>query len=253
LIFDYAHHQGVDIFSTPFDIESVTFLDSLGVSLYKIASMDLVNLPLIEFVAKTGKPIIISTGMSSLGEIEDAVQCVSKAGNPNLMLLHCNSTYPAAPEEMNLKAIQTLKTAFNVPVGLSDHTFGLFVSQTAMILGANIIERHFTLDRTMEGPDHILSSEADEITKLVQMSKQIPKILGDGVKRIRPSEYDTLNIQRKSLYAKVNIKKGCTIQNEDITIKGPAGGLLPKYLSIVVGRKATCDIEADYPITWDII
>ena len=252
-LFKYANDQGIEIFSTPFDFESVDFLETLNVNLYKIASMDLVNLPLIKYVASTQKPIIISTGMSNLGQIEDAVEAVRKTGNKNLILLHCNSSYPAAPEEMNLKEISSLQSAFNIPVGLSDHTFGLFVSQTAICLGANVIERHFTLDRTFEGPDHILSSEPNEMSDLVLMSEKIPQILGNGVKRIQPNEYDTINTQRKSLYASHDIKKGEVISEKMISIKGPGGGLLPRYIDIVVGRVARQDIKKDFPITWNLI
>lgn len=252
-LFAYAREQGIEIFSSPFDFESVDFLESVRVKLYKIASMDLVNLPLIEYVAQKGKPIILSTGMSTLGQVEEAVDTVRQTGNKNLMILHCNSSYPAAPEEMNLKAIQTLKTAFYVPVGLSDHTLGLFVAHTAIVLGADLIERHFTLDRLLEGPDHILSSEPDELAELVKISKKLPSILGDGIKRIQPNEYDTINTQRKSLYAACDIKKGQVITREMIAIKGPGGGILPRYLDIVAGRAAKKDIEADYPITWDVI
>jgi sialic acid synthase SpsE len=252
-LFEYAREINVEIFSTPFDFDSVDFLEAMNVKLYKIASMDLVNLPLIKYVAQTGKPMILSTGMSTLGQIEEAVEEVAQQGNPNLMLLHCNSSYPASPDEMNLNVIPNLKKTFKIPVGLSDHTFGLFVSHTALVLGANIIERHFTLDRTFEGPDHILSSEPDEFTELVSMSKLIPKIMGDGKKRIQPNEYDTLNTQRKSLYASRNILSGQKITKEMINIKGPGGGLLPKYLDIVIGREAVSDIDEDHPITWQVI
>lgn len=252
-LFEYAKNKGLEVFSTPFDFESVDFLNSIGVSIFKIASMDLVNLPLIRYVAKTGKPIILSCGMSMLGQVEEAVGAVIKEGNPNLMLLHCISSYPASPEEMNLNVILTLKQCFNVPVGLSDHTFGLFVSQTAITIGANLIERHFTLDRSLEGPDHILSSEPEEFRRLVEISKKIPLILGDSMKRINPSEYTTINMQRKSLHAARDIKKGENMTKDMIAIKGPGGGLLPRYLDIVIGREAKTDIEEDYPITWDVI
>jgi sialic acid synthase SpsE len=137
-------------------------------------------------------------------------------------------------------------------VGLSDHTLGLFVAHTAIALGANLIERHFTLDRMLEGPDHILSSEPQEMHELVRISKNIPIILGDGLKRIQPNEYDTINTQRKSLYAACDIKKGQTITKEMITVKGPGGGLLPRYLDIIIGKEAKESIEADYPITWSV-
>jgi len=252
-LFDYAKKIGIEVFSTPFDFESADFLEKMGVNVYKIASFDLVNLPLIEYVASNGKPMIISTGMSNLGQIEEAVNAVQSAGNPNLILLHCNSSYPAAPEEMNLAVINNLQQIFKIPVGLSDHTFGVSVSHTALALGANVIERHFTLDRSFEGPDHILSSEPEEFAELVTMSKNIPKIIGDGIKRIQPNEYDTINTQRKSLYAACDIKKGQILEKEMITIKGPGGGLLPKYLNIVIGRPARDNIDMDYPITWNNI
>lgn len=249
-IFNYARSKNIQIFSTPFDLKSVQFLESLNVNLYKIASMDLVNLPLIRKVAKTGKPIILSCGMSTLGQVEEAINAIQSEENKNLMLLHCNSSYPAAPEEMNLSVIQTLKKNFNIPVGLSDHTFGLSVSKIAITLGANLIERHFTIDRSMEGPDHILSSEPPEMGELVEAAKQIPKIIGDGVKRIQPNEYATLNTQRKSLYAAYPIRKGEIITQNKVVIKGPGGGLLPKYLDVVIGREAKKNIDEDSPINW---
>ena len=252
-LFDYAKSCGIEVFSTPFDFESVDFLESLGVSMYKIASMDLVNLPLIEYVAKTQKPIILSTGMSNLGMIEDSLNIIAKTGNLNVALLHCNSTYPAAAKDMNLAAINTLKRCFNLPVGLSDHTFGLLVSTIALSIGADIVERHFTMSRTSEGPDHILSSEPEEMKQLVEISKSINEIVGDGIKRVKTSEYDTINLQQKSLYALIDIKKGHVINKEMLTVKGPSGGLLPKYINIVNGRKALRDIDADFPITWEDI
>ena len=253
IIFDYANAKKISIFSTPFDIESVNFLEELNVFAYKIASMDLVNLPLIEHVAKTLKPIILSTGMSTLSNIEDAISVILKSGNPNIILLHCNSSYPAPEEEMNLAAMETLRNTFKVPVGLSDHTFGLFVSHSAIALGANIIERHFTLSRSMVGPDHILSSELEEMTQLVDIAKRLPKIIGDGIKQVQPAELTTLNMQQKCIYAARNIKMGETVKPEDIVIKGPGGGILPKYMDILIGREVRFDIKADTPINWDEI
>lgn len=252
-IFEYARKKNIEIFSTPFDFESVDFLEKMNVGIYKVASADLVNLPLINYIASKGKPVILSTGMSSLSNIEDAINEFKKTNNPNLALLHCNSSYPAPLSEMNLAVIENLQNMFNIPVGLSDHTLGLFVSQTAITLGASIIERHLTLDRTMEGPDHILSSEPKEFKKLVEIKNKIPLVVGDGEKRIMPNEYETLNTHRKSLYAKVNIKKGETISKNKVSIKGPGGGILPKYIHIIINRKAKQDIEADTPINWDNI
>jgi sialic acid synthase SpsE/protoporphyrinogen oxidase len=251
-LFEYAREKGLLIFSTPFDIESANFLNNiLNVDCFKIASVDLVNLPLIEAVASHNKPIILSCGMSNLSEIEDALDVISLQGNSNVILLHCNSSYPAPVEEMNLNVIKTLKNSFKVPVGLSDHTFGLFTSIVAMSIGADVVERHFTLDRFMEGPDHILSSEPDEMKELVDRARIIPLMKGDGIKRVQNGEYFNINLQRKCLYANRDLKKGDTIQLSDIIIKGPAGGILPKYQDIIIGKKLVQNIDKDYPINWN--
>lgn len=252
-LFAYARARGVEVFATPFDIESLALLESLNCNFYKIASMDLVNLPLITAVAKTGKPLIISTGMSSLGQIDDAVGAVRAAGNPNLILLHCVSAYPANPAEMNLNVIRTLESAFHVPVGLSDHSIGLTVATVALAMGARVIERHFTLDRSMEGPDHILSSEPREMAELVRVSRLVRQIQGRGEKVMLESEVETANKFKKCLYAKINIRKGEIITEDKLAIKGPGGGILPKDLHRVVGRVALTDIEEDYPIVWEAI
>jgi len=253
-LFNYARNKGLIIFSTPFDIESAIFLDkTLQVDCFKIASVDLVNLPLISIVASFNKPIILSCGMSKLSEIEDALEVISNAGNPNVILLHCNSSYPAPIEEMNLNVINTLKKAFKVPVGLSDHTFGLFASTISMSIGASVIERHFTLDRFMEGPDHILSSEPNEMRELVENSILIKKSLGNGIKKIQNGEYFNINLQRKCLYANRNLIKGDIIKLEDLVVKGPGGGILPKYINVIIGRTINLNIEKDHPITWKSI
>lgn len=253
-IFKYARQKGLIIFSTPFDLKSAKELnDIFKVNCFKIASVDLVNLPLIKEVASYGKPVILSCGMSRLGDIEDALSIFAETGNDQLILLHCNSSYPAPIEDMNLKVIQTLKKSFNVPVGLSDHTFGLLASTISLSLGANIIERHFTLDRYMDGPDHILSSEPKEMSELVKLSESIVEILGDGVKKIQPGEYLNLNLQRKSIYANRNLKPGEILHKEDIVIKGPGGGILPKYLKVLIGRPIQEEILKDHPITWEKI
>jgi len=250
-LFAYAKNKKIEFFATPFDLESLKTLEALKCPFYKISSMDLVNLPLIRAVANTGKPLILSTGMATLGQIEDAVSIVREAGNENLILLHCLSSYPAAAEDMNLKIIKTLERTFGVPNGLSDHSIGLTVATVALALGARVIERHFTLDRFMEGPDHILSSDPDEMAELVRLGHLVPAILGSGEKNIVESEIETISRQKKSLYAKVDIRKGEKLFADKITIKGPGGGILPKYLDVVIGRIAKVDIEADHPIFWD--
>jgi len=253
-IFDYARSKGLIIFSTPFDIESADFLNrELNPDCYKIASVDLVNLPLISHVASFGRPMILSCGMASLSEIEDALDSISESGNDRVILLHCISSYPAPIEEMNLNVIKTLQNTFKVPSGLSDHSMGLLASTISLASGACVIERHFTLNRLMEGPDHILSSEPDEMRELVYIAKSINKIKGDGIKRIENGEYTNINSQRKCLYINKDLNSGDIIKKEDIIIKGPAGGILPKYINLVIGRTLQESIESDFPITWEKI
>ena len=252
-IFSYAKRKKIPIFSTPFDEESVRFLDKLKVDFFKIASVDAVNIPLIKKVGLTKKPLILSTGMCNIANVYDAVEAFKSTGNKNLILLHCLSSYPANEKEMNLNAINTMKKIFNIPVGLSDHFPGLEVSLLSLGLGADIIERHFTINRNFEGPDHMLSSEKDEMKKLVKFAHNRNDILGDGEKSIQPSEYEVVNSQRKSIYAKRNIDKNEKFSLQNLCIKGPAGGILPKYINIVLGKKSKVRILKDHPISWDII
>jgi sialic acid synthase SpsE len=250
-LFAHAAKRGIEIFSTPFDLESVDELEKLGVNFYKISSMDLVNLPLIRKVAATQKPLIISTGMSTLGQVEDAVNVVREEGNRNLILLHCVSSYPAAPQDMNLKVMDTLREAFGVSVGLSDHTIGTPTAMVALARGASAIERHFTLDRFMEGPDHILSSDVDEMADLVRFAQLVPIVEGRAEKVILHSETDTIEKFKKCLYAKKDIRKGQRITEAHVTVKGPGGGILPKHLDAVIGRAALRTIRADHPLRWE--
>jgi len=252
-LFAYARKVGIPVFSTPFDIENVELLESVGAPFYKIASMDVVNLPLIKRIAETGKPIIMSTGMSTVSQISDAVDVVRSSGNKNFILLQCVSSYPAAAEDMNLCAMKTLHKTFGVPVGFSDHAIGLTASAVALTLGAVVVERHFTLDRFMEGPDHILSSDPKELKELVRLSRTIPLIKGKAQKRIIGSEVETINKFKKGLYAKIDIKKGQKITEAMLSIKGPGGAILPKFIDLVVGRTAKEKILADYPILWENI
>ena len=269
-IFNYAKKKRIMIFSTPFDFESADFLEKLGVSAFKIASADLVNIPLIRHVSKKLKPIIISTGMSKISEIDEAVETVKSTGNKNLVLLHCNSSYPSTYAEVNLKFMDTLKKMYHIPVGFSDHTTDLLSSKVAITRGANVIERHFTLNKKMEGPDHILSSDKNEMKELISFKKFFDKwnvwkkikfknhkmkdsinlLLGDGIKKIQPNEYITINSQKKSLYAKKNIKKGELFTKKNVCIKGPVVGLMPRYYDIVINKKSLNNIKKDHPITW---
>ena len=223
----------------------------MGIEAFKIASFDIVNIPFIRYVASKGKPIILSTGMSHMSEIEDAVEAISQEQNPNLILLHCVSAYPCDISDVNLKVIHTMKQAFGVPVGYSDHTVGTLASDMSFSLGSNVLEKHFTLDKLMEGPDHILSADTEEMKHIVSNRNNIFLGLGDGIKRPTPIEYRQINTQRKAIFTKCEIKKGEVLSLDNVTIKGPGLGLLPKYLPIVLGKKITSDLEGDTPITWD--
>lgn len=250
-LFDYAKDVGIPVISTPFDENSVDLLYDLGVEAFKIASFDIVNLTLLRFIASKQKPIILSTGMSSLADVEEALDAIAIEGNPNVVLLHCISSYPSSPLDVNLKVINTLKQAFNVPVGYSDHTIGNLIANVAISLGANVVEKHFTLNRHLEGPDHILSADPNQMAQLVDDRNIIYSALGNGIKKPAPSEYRQINLQRKSIFTSVSIKSGEKITLDNIVIKGPGHGLLPKYFQIILGKTVTRDIGADTPLTWD--
>lgn len=252
-IFAYARSRNIDIFSTPFDTGSVEMLEKLNVPAYKIASMDVVNLPLIRAVAATKKPIIISTGMSTLGDIEEAVNTVLEAGNPNLILLHCVSSYPASAAESNLRMISRLAETFQVITGFSDHFPEIFLIPPAIALGARVIEKHITLDRLMKGPDHFFSLEPAELKVMVNQARATFLALGDGNKSITPGEYRTVQRLRRTVFARVVIPAGTIITHEMLVIKSPGIGILPKYIDLVVGRQARIQIDADYPVTWESI
>ena len=251
-LFNYAKGR-IIIFSAPFDLESADELADLGVDCYKIASFDLVNLPLIRKVAATKKPIIISTGMAYLSEVEDALMEVAKCANPNVILMQCTSSYPCPPESMNIKAIDTMRLAFNgLPVGISDHIVGDMVSLGAVARGANIIEKHFTLDKKMEGPDHILSMLPKEFAEMKERVTIIEKSLGNGVKQPSANEVASIIRFRKTMYTKHALKKGSMINVDDIIYTAPAYGIYAKYEDIVIGQILKRDVDKNTPITWDL-
>lgn len=251
ILFKYAAEIGIPIISTPFDERSIDLLCELGVKAFKVASADLVNLPFLKYLAAKKRPILLSTGMSSMAEIEEALDTIASEDNPNVILLHCASAYPADASDVNLRAIKTMQCAFKIPVGFSDHTIGPLVSIAAMTLGSHVIERHFTLDRKFEGPDHILSSEPEEMKQLVDDRNIIFSALGTGIKKPSAAEYNTINRHRKSIFTTDPMKKGTIITLDKITIKGPGHGLMPKYLKLILGKKISRDVEADQPLTWD--
>jgi N,N'-diacetyllegionaminate synthase len=252
---EYAGSRGISFFSTPFDDEAVDGLAALGVPAMKVASFELVDLPLIGRVAAVGVPVILSTGMATYGEIEDALDAVARTGNRDVALLRCASVYPAPAEIMNLRAMATMRDAFGVPVGLSDHTTGIAVPTAAAALGAQLIEKHFTLSRELEGPDHPFALEPDELRAMVAAVRDVEVALGNG--RVEgPSDLESVEmyrLARRSVVAASSISAGTTITREMLTTKRPGYGVKPKFIDALVGRVARVDIEEDDVITWEMV
>jgi N-acetylneuraminate synthase len=240
----YCEERGIVFLSTPFDEEAVDLLDGLGVPAFKISSGDLTNSPLLEHVASKGKPVILSTGMSELSELIEAVSVLNTAGCENPVLLHCVSNYPAQPQEINLRAMQTMRSAFDVPVGFSDHTEGIDVALAAVALGACVIEKHFTLDRTLPGPDHLASLEPGALRELVRSIRRVESALGSGRKAPAASELETAKSARRSLVAARDIPAGAILEREMVVMRRPGAGMSPSMLETLLGRQAVRDIAA---------
>jgi N-acetylneuraminate synthase/N,N'-diacetyllegionaminate synthase len=249
----YCREKGIVFFAAPFDLEAVDELDAVS-DLFKIASFEIVDLPLIRKAASKGKPMIIATGLATMGEIEDAVFACRDEGNDDVIPLQCASCYPSPASIMNLRSMETMRRAFGVPVGLSDHTLGIHISVAAVALGASVIEKHFTMDRTMSGPDHSFAIEPDELREMIRQIREVESAMGDGMKR-GPSEDEltAYGYARRSLHAAVDIKKGATIARGDLIVKRPGHGIRPKYIDWVAGRRAKRDIPADSWITMDML
>jgi sialic acid synthase SpsE len=247
---DYSKNIGITFFSAPFDINSAEFLIKLGVPCFKIASSDLTNHPLIQRVAKTKTPLIISTGLSTMKEVENAVNTCMNEGNNKIILLHCIANYPTLPNEVNLSSMKTIKKKFNLPVGFSDNGDSNLVDLVAVSMGANIIEKHFTLDKNFEGPDHSFSIEPKNLKMLIQQIRQIELMKGDGIKVPQKSEKENINAIRKSIYANKEISKGESLGEENISIKRPAISIQPEFYNEIVGRKVNKNIKIDEPINW---
>ena len=241
-LFAYCKHRGIVFLSSPFDEASADFLFELGVPAFKLGSGELTNLPLLAHVARMKRPMILSTGMAGLREVEAAVRAVRRAGNDRLVLLHCVSQYPAKPSTVNLRAMETLGKKFGCPVGFSDHTRGIEVAIGAAALGAAVIEKHFTLDRKMPGPDQQASLEPRELAAMVYAIRVVQAALGDGRKKPQAAELKVAAVARKSLVAARAVRKGSRLQKADITIKRPGTGLPPSKLRTVVGRIAKTNI-----------
>ena len=242
-----AEKIGLDFLSTPFDKTSVDFLENLGVQFYKIASFELVDIPLLKYVASKGKPIIMSTGMSTLPQICDAVDTIKQNGNPQLVLLRCASAYPAVTDEMNLKTIANMSELFHVPVGLSDHSMGSVGAVTAVALGAKIIEKHFCIDRSIENPDSSFSMEPDEFRQMVNDVRQAETAIGKVHYGITSQEESNV-VFKRSIFCVKDIKAGETFTEDNIRVIRPGYGLEPKYYEQILGMKAAMDIERGTPI-----
>lgn len=247
-----ADKIGIDFFSTPFDATAVDFLEELGVEFYKIASFELVDLPLISYTASKGKPILMSTGMASLAEIDEAVRAVRREGNEKLVLLRCASAYPAITDEMNLRTMQNLAEAFQVPVGLSDHSLGSVGAVTAVALGAKVIEKHFCLSREIENPDASFSMTPQEFREMVRDVRQAETALGRVRYGCTRQEQGNV-IFRKSIFAVKDIKKGELLTEENIRVIRPGYGLEPKYFSSIIGQAALRDIKTGTPVRFEMI
>ena len=254
-LFSYCRKKNIIFMSTPFDEKSADMLDRLGMGIFKIPSGEITNKPLVQHIAGKNKPVILSTGMSYLSEVEKAVRWIyeiwNKSGfNQQLTLLHCVSNYPAHAADVNLYAMNTLKAAFGLSVGYSDHTQGIEIPIVAVAMGAKVVEKHFTLDKNMKGPDHKASLEPDELKAMVKAIRNVEKAMGDGIKRPTEKEDETRIIARRSLVAKRDIKKGDVINSGDIIIKRPGNGILPEFKETIRGMKASKNIIADSVIKW---
>ncbi len=248
-----CQRRGILFLSTPFDEESADFLEQLRVVAFKVGSGEITNLPFLAHLARKGRPLIVSTGMATLGEVETAIHTIRTAGNPPLALLHCVSNYPAEPADANLRAMHTLSAAFGTPVGFSDHTLGLTVPLAAVALGACIIEKHFTLDRTMPGPDHRASLEPAQLQALVRGIREVQAALGHGRKEPALGEASTAVAARKSLVAASEIPAGTVLTEAHIDIRRPGNGLPPAWRPMLVGRTTRVAIAAGALFTWDML
>lgn len=246
----YCKSKGIKFLSTAFDEESFDFLLSLGIDVVKVASGDLTHIPYLRHMASSGLPMIVSTGMASLGEIEEAVAAITAAGNNKIVLLHCISWYPADIDTTQLRYMETLRSAFGFPVGYSDHTLGINMTIAARALGAVVLEKHFTLDRTQFGPDHAASIEPDEMIKLLIGIREVEAGLGSPVRNFCDKELGQRKVHRRSIVVRESIKAGDFFSNTNLVIKRPGIGISPKYFDAILGRRAANNLEPDALLQW---
>ena len=250
-LIEHCREVGIQFLSSPFDAQSADLLDAMDLPLYKIPSGEITNLPFLEHLAGKGRPLILSTGMSTLGEVEEAVELLKTAGATELTLLHCVTEYPAPYADVNLRAMLTLKMAFGLPVGYSDHTPGIEIAIAAVALGAEVIEKHFTLDRSLPGPDHAASLEPGELQQMVTAIRHVEAALGNGIKAPAACELPNISVARKSLVALRPLPAGHRLTAGDLDIKRPGNGLAPKMIPALIGRTLRAGLDKDEVITWD--
>ncbi len=250
-LIDHCKKYDIKFFSTAFDLESIDMLNEFGLELWKIPSGEITNLPYLEKIGSLGKDIILSTGMCSMEEIEEAINVLIKKGTvkERITVLHCNTEYPTPMIDVNLRAMLAIKQQLNVAIGYSDHTLGIEIPIAAVALGATVIEKHFTLDKNLEGPDHKASLEPDELIKMVSAIRNIEQAMGSGIKKPSPSEIKNIAIARKSIHTKHNLKAGQVITKDDLIMKRPGDGISPMKMYDVIGKKAVSDFSADHKLT----
>ncbi len=246
---EYCRELEIGFLSTPFDLESIDFLETFEMDFWKLPSGEVTNLPYLERIGRTGKPVVMSTGMCTLEEIGQALEVLNRTGAGAVTLLHCNTQYPTPMEDVNLNGMLTLKQEFSLPVGYSDHTLGIEVPIGAAALGAQVLEKHFTLDKKLEGPDHRASLEPEELKAMIKAVRNMERALGDGAKKPTPSERGNRAVARKSIVAKLSIQKGEVFTEENITVKRPGSGISPMRWYEVLGRAAERDFTEDELIT----
>jgi N,N'-diacetyllegionaminate synthase len=248
---DHCRKRGIAFCSTPFSLEEVDLLEDLSVPFFKIASMDIVHLPLLRYVARKQRPVLVSTGMATLAEIERAVDAIRAEGNENIVLLHCISIYPPEYETIHLRNMATLQAAFDVPVGFSDHTLGTAIPLAAVALGACVIEKHFTLDQNMAGWDHAISADPEQMRTIVVEGRNVFQALGENGRNISAAEIEKRKKFRRSLVTRRTLNRGWVLTEEDLDAKRPGTGIAPDELPYVVGRRLSFDLAADQVLRWE--
>lgn len=249
-LIQYCKEKKITFLATPFDLDSIDILESHGVVAYKIASFELTYLSLIKHAASTGKPILLSTGMANLGEIEEAISAVENTGNTKIALFHCNIGYPALPKDVHLRNIETMKVAFGYPVGYSDHTEGFAVPIAAVALGSNLLEKHITFEDS-KSPDHDFALRVEQLKSMVENIRIVESSLGEFTKKPRPVELKYLRRGRRSIFAMVDISPGDMLSPEKVNVLRPGTGINPKYYDIIIGKRVTRAVKANTPLQWE--